>query len=67
MSTNYWLSASLLYVYIQLDELGHAIDKAAMNPVKFHLTSSELEKRQGWLNNTRKQVWPGWTDMNQKE
>lgn len=40
----------------QLDELGHAIDKAAMNPVKFHLTSSELEKRQGWLNNTRKQI-----------
>lgn len=40
----------------QLDELQHAIEKATMNPEKFNLTSMELEKRQGWLTTTRKQI-----------
>ena len=40
----------------QLDELQSAIDKAATNPGKFDLTPTELERRQGWLATTRKQV-----------
>eukprot|EP00210_Caulerpa_lentillifera_P009673 g9229.t1 len=46
-------SGSILW---QLDELQHAINIANHDPVKFNLTDIELNNRQSWITNIRRQI-----------